>query len=267
MLAAKGLRALQVRPEQGEDHFSRQLVSVGATLYHCPVMRIQPFVERPESDAFLSEIEHIKSQILEFNRYQVAIFVSRSAAVLGMEWLSRYWAKLPVGVRYYAVGNSTAVLLREKGIRAEVPELLFNSEGLLALPSLKSVAGEQVLIFSGEGGRTFLADQLRARSAIVDQCELYRRESIDDYSRQITELLVDDKVDVVIVHSGELLDHLLTNISGSSRSILMALPLLVPGERVAKLAKNYGFQNVLCADSALPEDMVSALLGWYSGRH
>ncbi len=267
MLAAKGLRALQVRPEQGEDHFARQLVAVGATLYHCPVMRIQSFVEKTESDAFRSEIKHIKSQILEFDRYQIAIFVSRTAALLGLEWLSRYWTKLPAGVRYYAVGKSTAELLREKGVQAEVPVLSSNSEGVLALPSLQSVAGEQVLIFSGEGGRTFLADQLRDRSATVDQCALYRRESTDEYSKQITALLVGDKVDVVIVHSGELLGYLLNNVPESSRSILMALPLLVPGERVAQLAKNYGFQNVLCADSALPEDMVSALLGWYSGNH
>lgn len=261
MTALKGLRALLVRPEQSDDLFARQLMGAGATLYCCPVMLIKPFTETPEKN-------QIKSQILNFDQYQIAIFISRTAARLGTEWLARYWAvlpeSLPQNLRYYAVGKSTAALLREQGINAEVPEQAFNSEGLLSLPSLNNIAGEKALIFSGEGGRALLADTLIQRGASISECELYRREPTAEFTDQIIELLAAEGVDLVIVHSGELLKNLLAIVPESRRPTLMKLPLLVPSERVAEIARNTGFQAVICAGSALPEDMVSALLGWYS---
>ncbi len=257
MTALKGLRALQVRPEQSDDLFAHQLMGAGATLYCCPVMLIKPFTETPEEN-------QIKSQILNFDQYQIAIFISKTAARLGTEWLARYWATLPAGIRYYAVGKSTAALLRGQGIEAELPKQAFNSEGLLALSSLHNAAGEKALIFSGEGGRALLAETLSQRGASVSECELYRREPTVEFADQIIELLASDGVDLVIAHSGELLKNLLSLVPGSRRPALMQLPLLVPSERVAEIARNTGFQVVICADSALPEDMVSALRGWYS---
>jgi uroporphyrinogen-III synthase len=259
--ALKGLRALQIRPEQSDDLFAHQLIEAGATLYRYPVMLITPLAEVPEKN-------QIKSQILNFDQYQIAIFISKTAARLGTEWLARYWTALPESLpqnfRYYAVGKSTAALLREQGIDAEVPEQAFNSEGLLALPSLNNVAGKKALIFSGEGGRALLADTLIQRGASVSECELYRREPTAEFADQIIELLASGGVDLVIAHSGELLKNLLAVVPGSQRSSLMKLPLLVPSERVAEIARNTGFQAVICAGSALPEDMVSALRGWYS---
>ncbi|MEH6617834.1 MAG: uroporphyrinogen-III synthase [Porticoccus sp.] len=264
MTALKGLRALLVRPEQSDDLFARQLVEAGATLYRYPVMLITPLAE-------VSEINQIKSHILNIDQYQIAIFISRTAAHLGTEWLARYWSvlpeSLPQNLRYYAVGKSTAALLGEQGIDAEVPEQAFNSEGLLSLPSLNNIADEKALIFSGEGGRTLLADTLIQRGASVSECELYRREPTTEFSDQIVELLAAGALDLVIVHSGELLKNLLAIVPESQRSALVKLPLLVPSERVADIAKNSGFQAVICAGSALPEDMVSALRGWYSSSH
>lgn len=264
MTELNGLRALQVRPEQSDDLFAHQLVEAGATLYRYPVMLITPLAEAPETN-------QIKSHILHIDQYQIAIFISRTAALLGTEWLARHWPvyskDLPQHLRYYAVGKSTAALLREQGIDAEVPEQAFNSEGLLALPSLNNVIGEKALIFSGEGGRTLLADTLIQRGASVSECELYRREATTEFSGQVIELLAAGALDLVIVHSGELLKNLLAIVPESQRSSLMTLPLLVPSERVAEIAVNSGFQSVICAGSALPEDMVSALRGWYSSSH
>lgn len=258
MTALKGLRALQVRPEQSDDLFARQLMEAGATLYCCPVMLIKPFTETPEEN-------QIKSQILNFDQYQIAIFISKTAAHLGTEWLARYWATLPAGIRYYAVGKSTAALLRGQGVEAELPKQAFNSEGLLALPSLHNVVGEKAIIFSGEGGRTLLAETLSQRGASVSECELYRRKPTAEFADQIIDFLDSEGVDLVIAHSGELLKNLLAVVPERQLPTLVNLPLLVPSERVAEIAWNSGFQTVICAGSALPEDMVSALWGWYSG--
>lgn len=274
----KGLHALLIRPkpllgvvgEGGDEEdkvgkepkqFTRYLSEHGATIHHCPVMVVSP-LESP------SNVDQIKAHILDFAHYDRAIFISRTAASLAMDWLACYCAMvpegLPINMHYYAVGKSTANTLSGWGVQAELPEQAFSSEGLLALPSLQHIAGENIVIFCGKGGRSLLAEQLSARDATVSRCELYQRQLTSEYGEQINSLLSDNKLDLVVAHSGELLSHLLAIIDESQHSMLRTLPLLVPGERVAKGAKEAGFKEVLCAGSAMPEDMVSALRGWYS---
>ena len=56
-----------------------------------------------------------------------------------------------------------------------VPSERFDSEALLALPELETVAGKRIAIFRGEEGRELLGDTLRARGASVEYVACYRR--------------------------------------------------------------------------------------------
>lgn len=255
----KSMGVLLVRPEQPRDAFVDKLVGIGAQVFRYPVMEILPVSSGQPMEA-------IKSQIMDFDHYQIAIFISRNAARFGLAWLDDYWPMLPVGVRYYAVGQSTGALLREHQIVVETPVETYDTEGLLALPSLQAVAGEKVLIFAGKGGRGTLAETLRQRGARVDRCELYERSGSSRFADEINALLMQAKVDVVVAHSGELLEQLFATVDVSNRHQLQTLPVLVPGQRVADLAKDLGCQKVLMANSALPDDMVSTILEWYSNR-
>jgi uroporphyrinogen-III synthase len=257
MVASLSLRLLLVRPYKQDDTFVERMTAAGAEVHRCPVMEIVPI---PES----LEREIIKSRILDFDHYQIAIFVSPTAARLGLDWLEDYWPMLPAGVRFYAVGNSTADVLRERGIPVEVPSASADSEGLLELPSLQMVDGEKGLILAGKGGRNLLADELTRRGVRMDRCELYERQPSDAYVETIESLLVEQRIDLVVAHSGELLKDLLQLLHPDKLQQLLVLPVLVPGERVAELARQSGFQEVLAASSALPEDMVSAIFEWYS---
>lgn len=249
------LSVLLIRPLQEQDELVTLLELAGVQVYRYPVMKIEP-VLAPDA----------KSRILDFDHYQIAIFVSRTAARLGVDWLESYWPMLPVGVRYYAVGKATAAELAEHGICAESPCTAFNSEALLALDSLRSVAGQRALIFAGEGGRTLLAEELQKRGATVDRCELYQRRPMKDSAGKIASLLTDKKLDLVAVHSGELVHHLLAVVPGELHDALCQLPVIVPGERVASIARDLSFERILTAPSAAPEDMVSTILEWYSNK-
>ena len=269
----QGLQTLLIRPkpllgivgEDGKeaDKFTRYLSDCGATTHHYPVMVVLP-LESP------SDVEQIKAHILDFAHYDRAIFISRTAAMLAMDWLESYCVMvpegLPINMHYYAVGKSTAKTLLDWGVQAELPEQAFSSEGLLALPSLQNIAGEKIIIFCGKGGRSLLAEELSARGATVNRCELYQRQMTCEHAGQINSLISSNKLDLVIAHSGELLNNLLAIVDDSQQSLLRELPLLVPSERVAERAKETGFKEILCAGSAVPEDMVSALRGWYSNK-
>ena len=252
----------QQAPSQQKDPFVSELIQHQVNLHHCPVMQISSL----EGE---SQVAQIKSCILDFARYDRVIIISRTAARLALDWLDRYWIMgpqgLPIGMRFYAVGKSTGAVLKEWSIDAELPAQAFNSEGLLALPSLQNIDGEQVLIFCGEGGRPLLSEELSRRGATVTRCELYRRHLLDEHAQEINRLLLQNVLDLVVVHSGELLNCLLDLVEVPQREALCLLPLLVPSDRIKDLAEQAGFQSVICAGSALPEDMVSALRGWYSG--
>lgn len=271
MSSFKGLRVLLVRPDsvlgqpkiQDRDHFSSQLISDGVVLHHYPVMTVSPLISS-------SEVAQIKSHILDFAFYDKVLFVSRVAARLALDWLDHYWAVpegLPIDTRYYAVGKSTAAELLKRHIEAELPAQAYNSEGLLALPSLQKLSGERVVIFSGVGGRQLLSEELSRRGAMVSQCILYCRQPEDVYAGDINRLLSSAGLDLVIVHSGELLSNLMSLVQKEQQKALWQLPLLVPSKRVCEFAMDAGFNNVICAGSALPEDMVSALRGWYSNKN
>ena len=249
------LNVLLIRPLLEQDELVTSLELAGIQIYRYPVMKIEPVLA-----------PHAKSRILDFDHYQIAIFVSRTAARLGVDWLENYWPMLPVGVRYYAVGKATATELAERGICAESPKTTFNSEALLGLDSLRSVAGQKALIFAGEGGRTLLAKELQKRGATVDRCELYRRCIMKDSAGKIARLLTDKKLDLVAAHSGELVHNLLAVVPAELHGALCQLPVVVPGERVATIARDLSFDRVLTAPSAAPEDMVSTILEWYSNK-
>lgn len=253
----KPMQVLLVRPLQKDDEFVAGLAGKPVDLHHCPVMEIVPMAEQ-------QQVEAIKSSIHNFDRYQIAIFVSRTAAHLGLGWLENTWPALPEGVRFYAVGKSTARVLQQHQIPVETPLQSYDSEGLLDLSSLQRVAGEKVLIFAGKGGRKLLEDALEQRGASVDRCDLYERRTTAEYAEGIQALLSEGDLDVVVVHSGELLLCLLNVVAPEYHQKLRSLPLLVPGKRVAEMALNQGFKEPVVANSALPSDMVSAILEWYS---
>ncbi|TNF06498.1 MAG: uroporphyrinogen-III synthase, partial [Gammaproteobacteria bacterium] len=88
----KSMGVLLVRPEQPRDAFVDKLVGIGAQVFRYPVMEILPVSSGQPMEA-------IKSQIMDFDHYQIAIFISRNAARFGLAWLDDYWPMLPVGVR------------------------------------------------------------------------------------------------------------------------------------------------------------------------
>ena len=103
------------------------------------------------------------------------IFVSRHAVQFGAAQLAKHRA-----VPAFAVGDGTAEVLRQAGFTdVQVPAARQDSEGLLALPLLDWVAQRDVVLVRGEseaGGRTLIADTLRARGAHLHELVCYRRQ-------------------------------------------------------------------------------------------
>lgn len=252
-------RVLITRPEPQASLWRARLGEAGLASVVVPVMVIAA-VSDP------TRRERVKQLILNVDHYQKAIFVSRNAVTHACEWLDAYWPQLPVGIEYFAVGSATARQLAHVDIKVTAlggEDSAMNSEALLADSALQQVAGEKVVIFRGVGGRDVLAATLRERGARVDYCELYHRELPAEAEKQLLQALAPAARahDIVTVHSGESLQNLtaLLEPHAALADYARTRPLLVPGERVAGLARKAGFNHLLVAHNASDNAMLETL--------
>lgn len=260
MYDLSGLHLLVTRPRAQADPWAKQLIALGARVTCEPMLVISPLSDKPAE-------QKIRHCIGRLDEYQQIIFVSQNAVNHGIDWIDHYWPQLPVGPTLLAIGSATAALLANKLMQwqgaIESPLEAMNSEALLQLPALQGVEGHKILIFRGQGGRTYLADTLASRGAQVEYCELYQRQSPTAINAaHIQQFKQAQHTPVVVVHSGETLDNLWAALPQEDAPWFQQQALLVPSERVAQQAQALAFQQIITADNATHEGMIGALYEW-----
>lgn len=204
----------------------------------------------------------LERRIKQLDRFQFAIFVSSNAARLAVPLIRKYWDFLPADLTLLAIGPSTARELASLQKEVVTAEGGVQSEDLLQLPLLRQLAGKNVLIFRGSGGRELLAETLRERGAVVDYLELYRRGTPPIAPGQLARLLQAESVNTIVITSSQALQSLcdaLGPLSDSNNTNLGLIPLLVPSERVAGQALAAGFSNIININSADDQGMLAGL--------
>ncbi|MFK7913694.1 MAG: uroporphyrinogen-III synthase [Pseudomonadales bacterium] len=150
-----------------------------------------------------------------------------------------------------AVGAQTAKVLASQGVSASHPPLA-SSEGLLAGP-LRNIgsAGECVVLVSGRGGRTVLADGLRDAGAQVVSAAVYARQPVTQVPAGLA------AVRAIVVSSGdgfEAAGQLWCAAAGAPE-----VPVFAPSARVAAMAADIGFDNAWDCGGADPDSVRKAL--------
>jgi len=238
-----GLRVLILRAARPGDPLAAGLRAAGAEVHCLPLLRIEPL---GVDAAALADAAAIW------------IFVSRHAVRHGAAALRAVRCGV-AGHEVYAVGAATAAAARDAwGCIAQYPAEP-TSEGLLRLPGLRNVAGREVVIFRGAGGRDALRAELAARGARVRYCELYRRVPEPRWAERVRAELARPGPLLAVAHSGAVVAALRALHGGASPSV----PVLVPGQRVAAIARAAGFAPVLAAN-ALAGEMEQAVRRWYT---
>jgi uroporphyrinogen-III synthase len=244
---------LVTRPQGQADELSARLVAAGYAVHCLPLLELRSLTELPPAQRAL---------VLELDRYQHIIFISGNAVHFGMSVIEDYWPQLPVGLCWYAIGNATARLLQQYGIEAITPGSSMTSEGLLAVSQLRAVAGQRVLIIKGEGGRNTLREELTSRGATVDELACYRRVCPGYGPGEVAAKLSQWHIRLVMITSGEGLANLLALISAQETTKFRDITLLVPSDRIAGLARQAGFDQVMIAENASDSAMLRALEPW-----
>ena len=191
----------------------------------------------------------MKRIALDLDRFDKIIFVSKSGVRFGLPILENYWPQWPISLEWFSVGSGTAEALKQYDVVASFPDLA-GSEGLLALAGLQQVAGEQVLIVRGAGGRKLLGQSLGVSGASVTYLETYRRRLLQhDFSDLVAG-------SIVILTSGEILQ----NFASLAGDRLPGYHAVVPSSRLEKIARTQVFQGVTNAGGASDEALYDAVM-------
>ncbi len=247
---------LITRPVGQEAALRMSLEAAGYRAVACPMITIEPALE-------LSPAQ--RTVIHNLDQYQHVIFVSSNAVRFGMDSIGDYWPQLPVDLNWYTVGEGSARALAEYGVSVQRPLQQMTSEGLLEMDTLQNIDRHKVLIVRGEGGRDFLRTSVSQRGALVQELAVYRRERPIRPAGELFALIRDNDCRALMLNSGEGLHNMVSLLTEHELRSLQQLSLVVPGERVAAMAQEMGFAELLVAGNATDEAMIKALAAGLPG--
>ena len=250
----QGLRVLVTRPAHQAAHQTAYLHQLGAEAVPLPLLDIIPTTAEDGAD-----FQQCKTCILDLDLYRDVIFVSPNAARIGADWIDEYWPQLPLGVRWVGIGKQSADTLEQLGFPAWHAEGGFDSETLLAHPSMQTMTAARVLILRAEGGRDLLADTLRQRGARVDFAHIYRRACPAYSDAAIQSTIYAQPLSAILITSGQALRNLLQLCKPAAAPLTDTL-IIVPSARLAELACSLGFNRIRVAQGPDDQSMVDALL-------
>ncbi|MDQ7074468.1 MAG: uroporphyrinogen-III synthase [Gammaproteobacteria bacterium] len=228
-----GLGIVVTRPEHQAEPLCQRLSSLGANVIRCPLLQITASELKPPQQRVFGQL----------SLYDLAIFISPNAVTFALKQLRGDW---PIGLKIAAVGQGSARTLQQHQFNVDFfPKERFNSEALLELPSMQNLQNQRIVIFRGQGGREYLAQQLKKRGATVDYLEFYQRRPTPNKSEVLLPLWQQNKIQLIIITSSKSLNTLYAMVGTGSqgRAYLEQTPLLLISKRTQRLAVELGFKN------------------------
>ncbi len=220
------MRVWVTRTEPGASRLGTRLVDAGFDARVRPVLDIEPIAAPPPAGEFA-----------------LTVFLSGHAVKFA---LRNGWKPTPA----LAIGKATLRALARRGIDARTPDRS-SSEGIIA--AFAADPPQSVMIAAGEGGRDVLEQWLTHRGIPVVKWCLYRRVAVSG------SLAPAEAIDAIVGSSTAALRVVANMWFASSRSANVAM--LVPSERVAESARDFGFARVVVTEGAGDEAVVAALDG------
>ena len=194
-----GWHVLNTRPADRASRLTQQLRAAGHQVSELPLLAFESCVLCDEDQRALQHIALCS----------VVVVVSPMAAQLGLAHLARLGMMTQaLAVRWIAVGQATAQVLRQAGLQPTVP-MLETSEGLVALPQFAELtAGQSVMLWRGEAGRDLIQLQLGQQQVHLSNLELYRRVKPPDLAENWLRIIQSIGFpDVVVISSADSWQH------------------------------------------------------------
>jgi len=244
-----GITVLVTRPEGQGEALCASIEAAGGRALSFPVLTIRN-LDDPERRT------RLESAVAECDTF---VFVSRNAVGSALALLPDLASRL-AGRIVCATGAGTQRALQAAGVRDVVyVEAAGASEALLERPELAAqrIAGAQVGLIRGEGGRELLPEELEQRGAVVRRIEVYRRELPSTVPQVINSLWQDSRPDVIVITSVTGLHNLIELTPEAWKPALYSTPLAVISERIGEVARELGFSARTQAAAAASDEALT----------
>lgn len=253
MSGLAGRRVLVLRPRAQAERFARRIAERGGTALPFPTLEIRGLADATELDGVLGRLDS----------FDDAIFVSPNAVEQALAAVRVRGLAWPVELRHAAVGEGTAGVLRAAGLSPVLmPRAGNDSESLAAMPEMQSVAGREMVIFRGRGGREWLASVLQARGARVTYAECYERALPEVDAAPLAEALSAGRFDAICVWSSESWENFRV-LLGAGATMAPEAPVFVPHPRVAAAVAASGGRAIVAEGGE--SGMLAELDSYFAG--
>lgn len=251
MISLYGLSTLITRPTHQSQDLAIQTQSLGGNVIHFPTLEI----------CGPKNTKKVIQGIKKLNQYDLIIFISPNAVFKTAEYIHDIWPSWPQNLKTIATGPGTALSLKQHKLPCDNhPEKDFSGIGLLSLNVLQNIKRKKILIIKGEGGRHYLAKNLKARGAQIENLNVYKRKLPKIDASNIPN---QETIDIIICTSNSGLRNLVGLLSPHWQDALFQKQLLVISPRLADNAKKLGFvKPALISDNANHTAILQTLFSW-----
>ena len=246
----QGVGVLVTRPRTQAAELVDAIEARGGSTYCFPVIEIAAFEELD-----------IRNSVARLGKPDIVVFVSRNAVEHGI----RFTDEAEIAV----IGPATARAVRAAGRVVDIqPASGYDSEHLLAEPRLQNVEGQRVRIIRGNDGREKLAEELKARGAVVEYLSVYERRLPPLSAEAAAELEAhwrEGRIGVLTVMSVQSLINLIELLPEWCAAQLPSTPLVTPSARVIKeVLDRYPASRPILATGPGADDMVQAIVALHT---
>ena len=253
-LKLKDLGVMITRPFHQAQNLRQQVESAGGRAMMYPLLEILPAEMTPQ---LVYELEQL-------DRYQIIIFVSPNAVEYGLKLINdRGGLKQQ---RIAAVGKGTAEKFKTMtGREVDImPEHQFDSDGLLAMPALRQVKDQHILIMRGQSGRELLATTLQQRGAKVNYAAVYQRQCPSLDAKKLNSELQQGKIGIISLTSAEAIENLFKQ---ANREYLVQVPFIVINARLRDLLTEHGVKSEILVSHEASDSGILKMLKQWHGRN
>ena len=253
-----GVRAAVTRPEGQGESLVHELRQMGAEVVSTPTIRIR--------ETALSEDARSEINALADGKYEWVVFTSATAVRIFRDWLllcerdMRIFARCRVA----AIGEKTAELLLEYGIKADLVPAAARQEGLVG--AMCTHPGERVLIPRASVARDVLEKELAARAVDVQILPLYDTRPDRAGIARLRKLLTRGRVHLVTFTSSSTVEKLTEAIKAEDLPKLFAeVTVASLGPATSEAVRAAGIKVHIEAANATIEDLAAGIRSWFTG--
>jgi len=242
------------RPSRQADDLARLLIKEGAQPIFFPTVEIVPPADWTELDAAFDQLEKY-TWIIFTSANGVHFFFARLAEK-GMD------IRRLRGIKICCIGPATARQIESRGIGVDLVPEEFIAEGILKSFADIDLTGKKILIPRAEKARDILPVGLGKLGAEVNVVATYRTVSSGRKRENLTELISNNKVDVITFTSSSTVTNFL-EIMGVNFRLPSNIRIACIGPVTTATAKKAGFQVDIEQKEYTIEGLVSSLVQHY----